>query len=68
MTPLVVTRLLQNPLGEPAPAGHRGDLVRVTDGTATVYLTPLEFDAADEAHLRYLLARRAAERGDRAPG
>lgn len=65
MTPLVVTRLLQNPLGQPAPAGHRGDIVRVSDGTVAVYLTPLEFDAADEALLRYLLARRAAERSDR---
>ncbi len=64
MTPLVVTRLLQNPLGQHAPAGHRGDLVRVSDGSATIYLTPQEFDAADEAHLRYLLARRAAERSN----
>jgi len=65
MTPLVVTRLLQNPLGQPAPVGHRGDIVRVSDGTVAVYLTPLEFEAADEAQLRYLLARRAAEKPDR---
>lgn len=62
MTPLVVTRLLQNPLGQVALPGERGDIVRVSDGVATVYLTPREFDDADERHLRYLLARRAAER------
>ncbi len=65
MTPLVVVRLLQNPLGQPAPAGHRGDIVRVSDGTVAVYLTPQEFEEADEAQLRYLLAQRAAERSGR---
>ena len=60
--PLEVTRLLQNPLGEPAPAGARGDIVRVSDGTIAVYLTPAEFDAASESDLRYLLARQAVGR------
>jgi hypothetical protein len=53
---LQVTRLLQNPLGEPAPAGTRGDIIRVSDGYATIYLTPREFDDATDAQLRYLLA------------
>lgn len=61
MTPLTVTRLLQNPFGQPAPAGERGDIVRISDGSATIYLTPREFDDADEPSLRYQLARRAAE-------
>jgi hypothetical protein len=61
-TPLEVTRLLQNPLGQVAPAGARGDIVRVSDGTVAVYLTPGEFDAASEAELRYLLARQAVGR------
>lgn len=54
---LQVTRLLQNPLGEPAPAGTRGDIVRVSDGLATIYLTPREFEVITDAQLRYLLAR-----------
>jgi hypothetical protein len=58
--PFEVTRLLQNPLGEPAPPGARGDIVRVSDGTASVYLTPAEYDAASEAELRYMLARQAS--------
>ncbi|MEJ3651449.1 hypothetical protein WEH80_00380 [Actinomycetes bacterium KLBMP 9759] len=61
MSGLVVARLLQSPLGEPAPDGERGDIVRVSDGVATIYLTPAEYDAATERDLRYLLARRAAE-------
>jgi hypothetical protein len=32
---LQVTRLLQNPLGQPAPEGVEGDIVRVSDGIAT---------------------------------
>jgi hypothetical protein len=44
--PLTVTRLLQNPLGDHAPDGERGDIVRVSDGTATVYLTPSEYEQA----------------------
>jgi hypothetical protein len=53
---LEVTRLLQNPLGHPAPDGEQGDIVRVSDGTRTVYLTPKEFDEASERQLRYRLA------------
>ena len=56
MPKLKVTRLLQNPLGEVAPDGQRGDLVRVTDGRATVYLVPFEFEMATEAQLRDMLA------------
>jgi hypothetical protein len=59
MSDLAVARLLQNPLGQEAPAGHRGDLVRVSDGRASLYLFPWEFDAVDERRLRWLLARRA---------
>ena len=54
--PLQVTRLLQNPLGAPAPDGEPGDIVRVSDGTRTLYLTPHEFDEASEQQLRYRLA------------
>ena len=57
MTELTVVRLLQNPLGQQAPAGERGDLVRVSDGQSKVYLMPWEFDAADEQTLRLMLAR-----------
>jgi hypothetical protein len=53
---LEVTRLLQNPLGHPAPEGERGDIVRVSDGTRTLYLTPQEFEEAGEQQLRYRLA------------
>lgn len=51
-----MTRLLQNPLGQVAPEGQRGDLVRITDGHATVYMDPAEFDVASEAQLRDVLA------------
>ena len=54
--PLVVTRLLQNPLGGIAPDGARGDIVRVSDGRATVYLTPAEYDVTDEIEIRAQLA------------
>lgn len=54
---LLCTRLLQNPLGQPAPEGEPGDMVRVTDGQRTIYLLPREFDAASPAHLQWLLAR-----------
>ena len=53
-------RLLQNPMGHPAPPGARGDIVRISDGTATIYLTPAEYDRTTEAELRYLLARKSA--------
>jgi hypothetical protein len=54
---LVVTRLLQNPLGAVAEPGTPGDLVRVSDGRATIYLSPDEFDHVDERTLRWLLAQ-----------
>jgi hypothetical protein len=60
VTEFAVRRLLQNPLGDPAPPGSRGDLVAVSDDRSTIYLTPAEFDAATETELRYLLARKAA--------
>lgn len=56
MTALEVTRLLQNPLGQVAPAGQRGDMVRVSDGVATIYLDPAEFDSESEDSLRAMLA------------
>jgi hypothetical protein len=59
---LDVRRLLQNPMGEPAPPGARGDIVRVSDGTATIYLTPAEYDGISERELRYRLARKSAGR------
>jgi hypothetical protein len=59
MVDLTVVRLLQNPLGQPAPAGHRGDIVRVSDGRRSLYLFPWEFAAADDAQLRRLLAHEA---------
>lgn len=64
MLPLVATRLLQNPLGQRAEPGARGDIVRVTDGQATIYLLPHEYDAADDRLLRWLLAKqRPPDRG-----
>ncbi len=57
MMSLVVTWLMMNPFGVVARAGARGDFVRVSDGRATVYLLPDEFDDADERRLRWLLAR-----------
>ena len=64
--PLVATRLLQNPLGQRAEPGARGDMVQVTDGLATIYLLPHEYDAADDRSLRWLLAKqRPRERGCR---
>jgi hypothetical protein len=60
VTELAVRRLLQNPLGDPAPPGSRGDLVAVSDDRCTIYLTPAEFEAATESELRYRLARKAA--------
>ena len=58
MNDLVVVRLLQNPLGQEAPFGHRGDIVRVSDGRASLYLFPWEFETTDETRLRWLLAQR----------
>lgn len=51
-----VTRLLQNPLGEVAPPGQRGDIVRVRNGWATIYLDPAEFERATEGGLLRMLA------------
>jgi hypothetical protein len=56
MAELVVTRLMQNPLGQIAPAGHRGDMVRVSDGASTVYLLPADFEALDDDMVRTALA------------
>jgi hypothetical protein len=66
MSKLKVTRLLQNPLGQAAPEGQRGDLVRVTDGRATVYMVPFDFDMATEAQLRELLAAKLVPEPPRA--
>ena len=57
---LDVTRLLQNPLGAVAAPGTRGDLVRVSDGLATIYLLPHEYDQSDGRGLRWLLAHEPA--------
>jgi hypothetical protein len=57
MMSMVVTWLMKNPLGAVARAGARGDFVRVSDGRATIYLLPDEFDDADERRLRWLLAQ-----------
>jgi hypothetical protein len=65
--PLEVTRLLQNPLGHPAPEGEQGDIVRVSDGTCTIYLTPQEFDEAGEQQLRYRLAAEGRTRSRQLP-
>ena len=54
---LTVVRLLQNPLGEEAPPGERGDMVRVSDGEARVYLLASEFDMVTPTTLRWMLAR-----------
>lgn len=59
MTGWNVCRLLQNPLGQAAPAGQRGDIVRIGDGYSTVYLTPYEYDRTSAHELRWLLARAA---------
>jgi hypothetical protein len=59
MADLEVVRLLQNPLGQRAPEGERGDIVRVSDGTVSLYLFPWEYYLADGARLQWLLAQRA---------
>ena len=71
---LIVVRLLQNPLGQEAPPGERGDMVRVSDGRARLYLLPSEFDMQSTASLRRMLARQPSwkaelgSRGGRAAG
>jgi hypothetical protein len=57
MARLRVTRLLQNPLGAVAPPGEAGDIVRVSDGRASVYLDPDEYDDLDEDTVRMMLSR-----------
>jgi ribosomal protein L9 len=57
MGELRVTRLLANPLGDVAPAGQAGDMVRVTDGLATLYLDPTEFAGITEGALRRKLSQ-----------
>jgi hypothetical protein len=54
---LDVTRLLQNPLGAVAEPGTRGDIVRISDGRATIYLLPYEYEQSDERTLRWLLVQ-----------
>jgi ribosomal protein L9 len=54
---LKIVRILQNPLGQEAPPGERGDMVQVSDGRTRVYLLPSEFDMASPATLRWMLAR-----------
>jgi ribosomal protein L9 len=56
MTNLQVTRLVANPLGDVAPPGERGDIVKVTNGSATIYLDPAEFAGMTERTLRRKLA------------
>jgi hypothetical protein len=53
---LTTTRILQNPLGTLAPPGHPGDLVKITDGRASIYMEPRDYDRASPEHLRWLLA------------
>lgn len=69
---LQVTRLLQNPLGQPAPDGVEGDIVRVSDGAKTTYLTPRDYMRATEHDLHVLLTaapgrRRPIQRGNPLP-
>lgn len=58
MTDLQATRLSLTPFCHIAPPTSLGDIIRVTDGTTTVYLDPTDYDAADETQLRALLAGR----------
>ena len=60
-----MTRLLLTPFSHPAPVNSPGDVVRVSDGACTVYLTPDEYEGASETHLRRLLAAKASEIGKR---
>lgn len=53
-TAVTVARLLQSPRGAPAPEAAAGDMVRVSDSSSTVYLSPTEYDQATNADLRYL--------------
>lgn len=51
-----VTRLLQNPLGQIAPEGHRGDIVKVSNDWATIYLDPADYERSSEGGLLRRLA------------
>jgi hypothetical protein len=42
MSALPVTWLLRNPRGQVAPEAVEADIVRVSDGITTIYLTPRE--------------------------
>jgi hypothetical protein len=64
MGDLSVERLLQNPLGQAAPPGHRGDIVRVTEGEAKVYLHPQEYESLTHGQLHMMLTE-AREDPDR---
>jgi|1186.fasta_scaffold145449_2 hypothetical protein len=59
MGDLRVVRLLQNPLGQVAPSGVRGDLVRVSDATTSLYLFPWELESMTEDELRCRLAQQS---------
>ncbi|HZS20503.1 MAG TPA: hypothetical protein VFA63_05890 [Pseudonocardiaceae bacterium] len=56
MPEFTVTRLLQNPLGHTAPEGARGDIVKVSNGWATIYLDPADYDRSSEGELLRKLA------------
>jgi hypothetical protein len=49
-------------MGQEAAPGERGDFVRISDGETSTYVTVHEFEAADRATLRWLLARDAVRR------
>lgn len=51
-----ILRLVQNPLGQPAPPGQRGDIVRVSNEWSTIYLDPGEFERMSEAAIRRMLS------------
>jgi hypothetical protein len=55
MSGYVVTRLMQNPLGQEAPTGQRGDIVRVSNGWATIHLDPGDFDRITEGRMERML-------------
>ena len=56
MDEITATRILQDPLGTPAPPGQPGDLIKVSDGRTSVYLEPRDYEQASPEHLRWLLA------------
>jgi hypothetical protein len=56
MAEFTVTRLLASPLGAVAEDGQRADLVRVSNGWATIYLDPAEYERSSEGGLLRKLA------------